>query len=118
MRLERGEGVISELRGGAFSGDVHPQPIRIIVGNLDVAVTSGISAGHDDFRDAVFGKELAVTRPARKQPFNAAIGKGPLDGKRLGQLHFNLIAGGEVKAAVNGLFAVGPGMEEGQDRAS
>ena len=48
----------------------------------------------DDFGEAVLGKELRVTRPRRKQPLDAAVGKCPLNGKRLRQLHVDIVAFG------------------------
>ena len=71
-------------------------------------------AGHNYFGDAVFGQKLPVARPTGKQALNAAVGERSLNRKRLRQLHFNLVARRNVKAAVHGLLALGPGMEESE----
>src|SRR5580658_6737840 len=73
---------------------------------------------HDDFRDAVFGEKLAMAAPAGKEALDAAVGKCALDGKLLGELHLNVVAGGDVIAAADGLFALHPGMEEGEHLAA
>ncbi len=52
--------------------------------------------------------------PAGKQALDAAVGKGALNGKLLGQLHLHVVAGRDVEAAAHRLLALAPGVEEGQ----
>src|ERR1700679_2034816 len=59
-------------------------------GEVGLACTARCSPPHDDFRDAVFGQELAVAGPAGKELFNAAVGKRALDGKLLPKLHLDV----------------------------
>src|ERR1700677_4847477 len=75
-------------------------------------------ARHNNFRNAVLGQKLAVAGPAGKQLFYAAVGKRTLNGKRLRQLHLHIVAGGEMKTAVNRLLARGARMAERQHLAA
>jgi len=56
-----------------------------------------------------------VTGPTGEEAFDAAIGEGALNGKGLGQLDIDVVTGGQMITAVDSLFAVGAGMEEGEN---
>src|SRR5580698_6076147 len=56
--------------------------------------------------------------PAGEELLDAAVGKGALNGKGLRELDFNVVAGGEMKAAVNRLLALGSGVAEGEHLAA
>src|ERR1700744_4806434 len=69
---------------------------------------------HDDFGDGVLGEELLMAGPAGKEPLDAAISEGALNGIRIGGLDFDVVRGGDVIAAMRGFIAGGAGMEESE----
>ncbi len=56
--------------GGGDGGETHVR-----------RTMDGRSAGNDDFRETVFGQELAVAGPTGEEALNAAVGEGALDGE-------------------------------------
>src|SRR5580658_2092008 len=71
-------------------------------------------ARHNNFRDAILGQKLPMAGPACKELLNAAVRKSALDGKRMRQLHLHIVAGGQMKPAVNRLLALGARVAECQ----
>ena len=76
------------------------------------------SARDNQLRNAIFGQELPVIGPCGEKFLDAAIGEGALDGKGLRQLHLDVVAIGDVEAAMRRLLALGAGMTEGQHLAA
>lgn len=81
-------------------------------------ISLSLLSSHDDFRDAVFGQELFMRRPAGKELFDAAVGKGSLNGEGLCELHLNVVGWGEMESAIDRLLAFGTGMAEGKHLAA
>lgn len=72
----------------------------------------------DDFRDAVLGQELAESGPLIEKILNDPVGKYALNREGLGELHLDVVAVSDVKAAVGRLFRLLAGVEEGKDLAA
>lgn len=71
-------------------------------------------ARNHGLKNAVLGQKLAEAGPVGKEPLNTAVGKNPLQGKLLRQLHLHLVPGSEMEAAMKSLLALGPGVEQGK----
>ena len=56
--------------------------------------------------------------PSGEQPLDAAIGKSALNGKRLGQLHLDIVEFSDMETAVDRLLTLGAGMEKCQHLAA
>jgi len=69
-------------------------------------------AGDQHFRDAVLCKKLAEAGPLVKETLNTSICRDALNWVGLCQLHLNVVAGGDMKAAMSRLFGLLACMEE------
>src|ERR1700754_1833863 len=99
------------MRRNDIGSTLPPQRRRPVAGDPS-------SSRNDDFGNAVFRQKLTEPRPLAEQVLNDSICECPLNGERLGHLHFNGAAIGDVEAAMRRLFGLLSRMKEGEHLAA